>query len=190
MECFQSGANVSNCNKLQTPKWCNCLPHSLHVIMRKKATTVHSHPRHSSILPALPVPKFLFNSELKSSLYLPNGRLPMSPNPGAIITLGLNYINYSQDENAASKHQKNGRIRAPGNNNVPVLHGCTMVHIIDLITYYFLLQMLYLYLVHMVFVKFSPTKCEASAQTSHSVQFTNNLLLPQNSHGIPIRPKY
>jgi len=166
--------------------------------MRKITTTVHKHPRHSPILPALIAMRLPFSLELKSSLHAALPFTNRSSNPGATITLSLNYINNIY---VASKHQKNSRMNVLGNINMPLLHDCTMMHFTDLATYYFLLQMLYLYLVHtqssristVIWYLFSSSPLSARLQFRPFTQYdllTNDLLLPQRSHGIPICPKH
>lgn len=75
-----------------------------------------------------------------SHLYMLHGLLPT----GAPVTLHLNTVNI-QDGNLVSQHQKHGIIKVVGTINVPPLHDCRMMHFIDLVTYHFPLQMLYLY---------------------------------------------
>jgi len=74
--------------------------------MRKRAVTVHKHPRHSSITEG----SFQLRAETVS-LYTACPLANRSPNPPAIITLSFNYVNSIYNENVASEHQKNGRIR-------------------------------------------------------------------------------
>lgn len=70
-----------------------------------------------------------------------------------------------------SQHQEHGRTKASGTIHVPLLHGCMMLPVIDLLTQHFPLQMLQLYGVHtrhpgfpthLVLVPFLPTEQEAS----------------------------
>lgn len=87
------------------------------------------------------------------------------------------------------------------NINMPLLHECTVMHFIDLVTYYFLLQMLYLYLVHtqlssistVIWYLFSSSPLSVRLQFRPFTQYdllSNDLLLPQRSHGIPICPEH
>lgn len=55
-----------------------------------------------------------------------------------------------------SQHQKHCRIKVLGTINMPLLHNCMMIHFIDLVTYHFPLQMLYLYWVHAQASRISP----------------------------------
>lgn len=84
---------------------------------------------------------------------------------------------------------------------MPLVHDCAMMPFIDLVTRYFLLQMLYCHLVDtqspgistVVWYLFSPSPLSMRLQFRPFTLYdllTNDLLLPQRSHGIPICPKH